>query len=202
MCIKKIIKYALTYLWLLSSTLGLAVLINYSNTKGKVGSQTLRQWPAESRIERTIQPTLVMFVHPFCPCSMASVGELERLMPYLKDKVNINLVFISLKNMKGASATEWKSTALYKKAAKIPGIKIFRDSDDSESKLFGAETSGHTEIFDQKGKLVFTGGITPARGHMGDSPGRTAIVSWLKDHNETRVETSVFGCALRAPATK
>ena len=38
------------------------------------------QWPAESTIARlTERPTLVLFLHPKCPCSRATVGELERL---------------------------------------------------------------------------------------------------------------------------
>lgn len=176
--------------------------MNYSNAKG-TSAFIEDQWPDDSRIERDIHPTLVMFVHPYCPCSLASIGELERLMPFIHNKVNINIVFISLKNMQSADSSEWKNTQLYKQASKIPGVTIVRDVEEREAKLFGAETSGHTAFFDQKGKLVFNGGITPARGHMGDSLGRTTILGWMENnHLDKRVEGAIFGCALRAPATE
>lgn len=197
-----ILKYTFAYAWFILAVGGLSLLMNYSNAKG-TSAHIEKQWPGDSRIERDILPTLVMFVHPFCPCSMASMGELERLMPYIHDKVNVNVVFISLKNMQAADINEWKQTQLYKQAAKIPGVNIIRDSKDAEAKLFGAETSGHTVFYDQKGKLLFSGGITPARGHMGDSLGRTTILSWMENnHNNTMVEGAIFGCALRAPASK
>lgn len=203
MSTSKIIKYAFSYLWLLSAICGMALLVDYSTTKGSSTQLEKKQWPINSRIERDIHPTLVMFVHPFCPCSQASIGELERLMPFLKDKVNVNVVFISLKNMKGATATEWKQTHLYKVASKIPGVNILRDDNETEAQLFGAETSGHTAFFDHKGKLIFTGGLTPARGHMGDTIGRTAILGWIQNNkNDLLVESSIFGCALRSPASK
>jgi hypothetical protein len=198
----KITKYAFSYLWLITAVYGMALLVNYSTTKGSSTQLEKKQWPIDSRIERDIHPTLVMFVHPFCPCSLASVGELERLMPFIKDKVNVNVVFISLKNMKGASLNEWKQTNLYKIVDNIPGVNILRDDNETEAKLFGAETSGHTAFFDHKGKLIFTGGLTPARGHMGDSIGRTAIIGWIQNNkNDFLVESSVFGCALRSPAS-
>lgn len=203
MFIKSFIKYAFSFIWLTITVAGFSYLLIYSHTKGTVSPSLKNIWPHESQIERDIHPTLVMFVHPFCPCSLASIGELERLMPFIHDKVNVNVVFISLKNLEGVSADEWKQTQLWKKTNKIPGVNILRDNNELEAKLFGAETSGHTVFYDQKGNLVFSGGLTPARGHMGDSIGRSTIIGWMENSKQTdRVDSSIFGCELRSPASK
>jgi hypothetical protein len=82
-------------------------------------------------------------------------------------------------------------------------VNILRDDNELEAKLFGAETSGHTVFYDQKGRLIFSGGLTPARGHMGDSLGRSAILNWMENSTHPQiVESSIFGCALRSPASK
>lgn len=186
----------------MTAVAGFSYLMVYSNTKG-VAQASKKTWPDESRIERDIHPTLVMFVHPFCPCSLASIGELERLMPFIHNKVNVNVVFIALKNMEGVSRDEWQQTQLWKKTRQIPGVNILRDDNELEAKIFGAETSGHTVFYDQKGRLIFSGGLTPARGHMGDSLGRLAILNWMENSTDAQIaESSIFGCALRSPASK
>lgn len=199
---KSFLKYGFSLVWLLVAVGGFSYLMVYSNTKGPAQASK-KIWPDESRIERDIHPTLVIFVHPFCPCSLASIGELERLMPFINNKVNVNVVFIALKNMEGVSSDEWKQTQLWKKTRQIPGVNILRDDNELEAKLFGAETSGHTVFYDQKGRLIFSGGLTPARGHMGDSLGRSAILNWMENSTHPQiVESSIFGCALRSPASK
>src|SRR4051812_39527867 len=42
-------------------------------------------WPPESKLGSTpSHPTLVLFLHPRCPCSRASLAELERLIGKLQ----------------------------------------------------------------------------------------------------------------------
>src|SRR5207302_1046515 len=71
---------ALGTLWLLSAGAGLAGLLNYANSPGAAATPP-SHWPEDSRIERSpSRPTLVTFVHPHCPCSRASLEELDRVM--------------------------------------------------------------------------------------------------------------------------
>ena len=60
---------------------------------------------------------------------------------------------------------------------------------------FGAETSGHTVLYDASGALRFHGGITAARGHEGGSAGRAAIVAAVRGE-EPSSSAHVFGCSL------
>src|SRR5947209_1990485 len=46
------------------------------------------QWPVPSNLSHdAMLPTLVMAVHPKCPCSRASIGELARLMAQCDGKL-------------------------------------------------------------------------------------------------------------------
>ena len=62
-------------------------------------------------------------------------------------------------------------------------------------------TSGHALLFDRDGRLLFRGGITPARGHEGDNFGASAIAARLAGR-PARAEAPVFGCPIAglAPA--
>ena len=70
------------------------------------------------------------------------------------------------------------------------------DLDGAEARRFGAETSGHTLLFDLDGNLLFSGGITQSRGHAGGNAGESAIVSLVNTRTADRARTLVFGCSL------
>jgi hypothetical protein len=54
-------------------------------------------------------------------------------------------------------------------------------------------------LFDADGSLRFRGVITASRGHSGDGPGRSAILSIVKTGNSSTSHTSVYGCSLHDP---
>jgi hypothetical protein len=70
------------------------------------------------------------------------------------------------------------------------------DEDGSEARRFEIETSGHTLLFDGAGRLMFSGGITSARGHSGENAGRSALGTLLRGGTPVLDKTLVFGCAL------
>jgi hypothetical protein len=51
-------------------------------------------------------------------------------------------------------------------------------------------------VYDAAGRRLFSGGITPARGHQGDSFGRRRILALLSGSTTDRAESPAFGCAL------
>jgi hypothetical protein len=61
-------------------------------------------------------------------------------------------------------------------------------------------TSGQTFLYDARGTLLFSGGITGARGHAGDNAGRASIVALLNRAGAATTSTNVFGCSLFASA--
>lgn len=93
-------------------------------------------------------------------------------------------------------ATNWEKTDLWQSAARIPGVNVVADDNGIEASRFNAVTSGQTALYDADGHLLFSGGITGARGHSGDNAGRSAIVSLLNTVDAERTETAVFGCPL------
>ena len=94
------------------------------------------------------------------------------------------------------SSTDWEKTDLWQSAARIPGVNVVADDNGIEARRFHAVTSGQTALYDVDGHLLFSGGITSARGHSGDNAGRSAIVSLLNTGDADLTETAVFGCPL------
>ena len=93
-------------------------------------------------------------------------------------------------------ADNWTQTDLWRSAAALPGVDVQCDDDSATARLFGAETSGHTVLYDNRGRLLFSGGITGGRGHFGDNAGLNAVVSLLRNETIMRQQAPVFGCSL------
>jgi hypothetical protein len=136
--------------------------------------------------------TLVMFAHPQCPCTRASIGELALLMARCGNALDAYVVFFKPDGV----ADDWTRTGTVGEAERIPGVKVVFDKSGREAELFGAATSGQTDFFDTDGRLLFSGGITAARGHAGDNAGRDAIIEWTSTGAADRTRTPVFGCAI------
>jgi hypothetical protein len=168
----------------------------YDNRPG-VSARAVANWPEASRLDRVAdRPTLVMVVHPRCDCSRASIAALAELMARATVRPR---AFVAILKPDGLSE-DWDATGIRQAAMRIPGVKVIRDEGGVEARSFGAETSGQTYLYDASGRLLFSGGITAARGHLGESVGRTAILARL-DHEPASVSTSsVFGCSLSSPA--
>jgi len=182
--------------WLTSIVTVLAWIGVYSNTPNAPG-QPPEHWPAQSQISPDPdRPTLMMFVHPRCPCSRASLDELARLLVQERGLGRTHLVFI---NPTGKSAA-WAQTDLWRQAARVPGLVVHLDQDGVEAQRFGVATSGQTLLYAASGALVFRGGITISRGYSGDNPGRTAVLDLLAHKVSPVVKTPTFGCPLFAVA--
>lgn len=183
-------------LWMSATAVGIGFLWNYENTPGSASAAaTPARWPAESRLRPSAdRATLVMLAHPHCPCTRASIGELSQLMTQAEGRVTAYVLFVK---PPGFSA-EWEKTDLWSSAAAIPGVSVVRDDEGVEALRFHAATSGQVTLYDGGGSLLFSGGITSARGHAGDNAGRAAIVSLLTTDETGQRETPVFGCPLFA----
>ncbi len=167
-------------------------------------SGALAQAPAKISLSNTdIKPvigknTLVFFAHPKCPCTRASIEELSKIMMTSNDVVAYGVVVVP----PGAGANFGQGEIL-KSLLRIPNVKVVEDKDGVIADKFGACTSGQTILYDPDGNLVFNGGITFARGHVGDNEGRAKIVSMI--NRPVRAchlmqSTPVFGCGLKGDA--
>jgi hypothetical protein len=179
-------------LWLGAVGVGLRTLWDYELSPGVPGNPPVR-WPAESQLQRVPgRATLILLAHPHCPCTRASIGELALLMARLHGQVTAYVLFARPQGV----AAGWEQTALWDRAAAIPGVQVWRDDANLEARCFQAATSGQTVLYDAQGRLLFSGGITASRGHSGDNAGRSAIVALLTQGVADRSQTFVFGCSL------
>jgi hypothetical protein len=154
-------------------------------------------WPAAAAISRdAFGPTLVLFLHPHCPCSRATLAELERLIATCDRPFALRIVFVR----PGGTNDDWYRTDLYRAAERIPHAVICCDADGMEAARFGARTSGQALLYAADGRLLFHGGLTPSRGHEGDNAGREALTALISGKPCTCTKTAVFGCSLVNPS--
>ena len=183
-------------LWLSVVAGGLAMVAAYDNRPG-VSTKAAASWPEASRLDRTTdRPTLVMVVHPRCDCSRASIAELAELMARAAVRPRAYVAILKPSGL----PEDWDVTGIRQAAMRIPGVKVIRDEAGGEARSFGAQTSGQTFLYDAGGRLIFSGGITAARGHIGENAGRTAILALLNHEPVDAPTSSVFGCSLSSPA--
>ena len=187
--------------WLAGLVVALAVLWRYKQTPGP--SATLQAaWPSPSRLtEDPAFPTLIMFAHPRCACTRASLADLRALIGPHTGRVVTIVAFMRPHD----AAADWLETDTWSDASSIPGVRLVADEDGREAALFGAKTSGQVVLYDPQGHLLFSGGITPARGHVGASDQTRSLAALLQSEtrgriamaNAVRTAGSVYGCRLQ-----
>ncbi len=171
---------------------GTWTLAQYENSPGELDIQ-LSHWPNDSEIPRSeITPTLVMFVHPHCPCSRASLAELARTMTQCQGKLTATVVFIRPQEF----AAGWEKTDLWYLAESIPNVSLHADEHGKETERFAAKTSGHSFLFSVAGDLLFSGGMTPSRGHEGGNNGKLFVESYALTGSVIGTSNPVYGCGL------
>ncbi len=70
----------LSVLWLAAAGTGFALILNYQSSNG-VANAPPEHWPSGTQLVLDSKhDTLVMFAHPQCPCTEASMEELNRLL--------------------------------------------------------------------------------------------------------------------------
>jgi hypothetical protein len=131
-----------------------------------------------------------MFVHPKCPCTRASLAELERLQA---QSPQLDLRIVTL--LPEAAGSGWSETPLSRRARELPDALVIKDPTGREASRFRVRTSGETLLYDPSGRLAFQGGITLARGHEGDNAGADAILA-LASGSSAPATCPVFGCSL------
>jgi hypothetical protein len=102
-------------LWLSLACAGIASLWLYSAAPGKDGSPPDR-WPLSSSLRRAPEAsTLVMFVHPKCPCSRASISELAVLLAHSAGNLHAQVIFLKPQGKEDA----WTHTDLWYAASAV-----------------------------------------------------------------------------------
>lgn len=186
---------ALFAAWLVVIGAGSSLVWRYKLTAAPPLGDAPMVWPSDSALTRSNgRTTLIVFAHPRCPCTSATVAEVGRAIASAENtKLDVIVRFFAPKN----AGREWLESPTWSAARLLPAANIGIDEDGREAALFGAGSSGAIVVYDGRGQLVFAGGATIARGHEGDSNARRALVSALE--GSTRIfNLPVFGCQIRA----
>lgn len=183
--------------WLAALSAGIVYLLRFEMTPGRAAAA--ENWPASAPIALAAdRPTLIMFLHPQCACSAASLEELNHLLTVCPDRVAVSVIFYKPRG----AADSFVQTGLWKTAQSLPKVRTMVDDGGDLAARFGAFTSGQVDLFDPSGRLLFTGGITGSRGHAGDNAGLDAVVSLINQPDQPGaqlpVRSRVFGCAIRS----
>ncbi len=174
---------ALLSAWAAAVLGGFVLLERHANAAGVPATPPNRAAAMPSR--------LLVFLHPKCPCAASTVSELERLMPAVQGRAEVR-VCIFAPSEKGL---DWPKGALCRRVREIPGLKVVMDQDGALAKEFGVRTSGQVMLYDRRGALAFSGGITAARGHEGRAVGQSAILDSIEGREPRVKGAPVFGCA-------
>jgi hypothetical protein len=179
--------------WALAAAVGVCLSMEYASAPSATAdAQSL--WPAESTIRRsTTAPTLLVFLHPKCPCSRATLAELRVLLSKCVERPQLRIVVVR----PSGAPVGWERGELWDMAAAIPGAIVSVDPDCREADRFHARTSGEVLLYGAQGALAYHGGLTWARGHEGESVGRDSLESIINSGRADNVQTPVYGCALK-----
>lgn len=137
---------------------------------------------------------LVMALHPKCPCSRASIGELEKLLSRFHDQLTCALLIYRPVN----APDDWLQTDLAVSARRLPRTRTYTDVGGRMSDKLGMYTSGSTVLYSPASEPEYWGGITAARGHSGDNPGSDAIAAVLRGYPTVVASQPVFGCQIKS----
>lgn len=174
---------------------GIALVEGHASRPGGAGTPLLR-WPEGSPIRRIdSRPTLLIFLHPCCPCSRASLAELAYIMRHAGGRVSARALLLRPARL----PDHWSGSGIERDLADLPEVLTSQDQGGSEARRFGVVTSGHVLLYDAQGRLTYSGGITSARGHQGDNYGREAVLAQILGMEGDRRGNPVFGCPLATP---
>ncbi|HYF15992.1 MAG TPA: hypothetical protein VD971_13060 [Phycisphaerales bacterium] len=182
--------------WAVALGIGLVAMARYEVTPGAPAAAPV-SWPPGTALTRGgDRPVVVMFVHPRCPCTRASIARFGEVMAGADGSVDAYVACYVPSNADKA----WEESETWRTAASIPGVRVVRDSDGREARRFGASTSGQVFVFDAAGALLFEGGITAGRGQAGDNAWSAAVAALVRGREAGVSTAPVFGCALLAGA--
>jgi hypothetical protein len=173
---------------------GIVALFSFDQTAGAAGAVPVR-WPASSAVERSAHhAALLVFVHPECSCSVATVHEIATLSAgrtSQAERLSPTVLFYRPKNSGWLPGNLWSQVA-----REIPGAQPVWDDGGQEARRFGARTSGYTLLYGAGGDLLFKGGVTGSRGHQGDNLGMDQLRASIETGRPAAHASLVFGCAL------
>lgn len=178
--------------------------LRYEQTPGRAWAVPAKYPEDGPIIPRSGCGVAIMALHPRCPCSRASLAELEQFASRGHGQVDV----VVLACTPAGAGADWIDSANCATARAIPGVRFVIDPAGRAAARLGMKTSGHVVVYDAHGRLVFSGGITPSRGQTGPSHGLDVLITMADNHEPPAKAASagaaptitpVFGCDLVSP---
>jgi hypothetical protein len=185
----------LCFAWAAIVAMGVVTLARHDLTPGVEAPSVAGSYVLQAAKIGEGKKTIIMFVHPKCPCSTASLEELRQLMAQHGSQLNATVVMFR----SSGAADDGTRSAAWATAQQIPGAEVRADLDGTQAKQCGAQTSGQVFLYDESGALQFEGGITGSRGHPGDNNSLdtlAALVTKKQPPQSAPARTPVFGCPI------
>ncbi|MFI4916870.1 MAG: hypothetical protein ACIAS6_10245 [Phycisphaerales bacterium JB060] len=181
-------------LWAVTCLVAFGALWRYGNTPGDPGGM-LEGWTVPASLEvATDRPTLLVFAHPKCPCTRATMAAIERLQRDVLGGFETRVVFFEPQD----AGPDWRRTELWQRAERLRDVRVLPDPGGRLVSRAGAVVSGTVALLDVDGRLLFWGGLTSSRGHEGDSVGSLAVRAILRGEDARTDRTPVYGCVIIA----
>lgn len=178
--------------WGVAAGAGFVALERYSTTPG-LQTQAAPTWPADSRLNRVEnQPTLLVFIHPKCPCSRATLAVLGTVL----DEAIVRPRVIFAVWHPPADDRDWGAGPGLEAAATAHHATLWIDRGGTEAIRFHAATSGEVYFYDQTGRLAFHGGVTATRGQVNPGAGAASLAALLRHKPAETATAPAYGCAL------
>ena len=195
---------AVIVVWLSALAVGWCMLESFNQSVNEPLHNGLADsWPAHAAVARTPgRQMLLLFLHPKCPCSRASVRELGQLFTELgsaSDSCREFPELIVVATVPEAADESWTQTETLSAALTFPNARLYIDRAGVEAAKFGATTSGLVMLFDQMGNRLYGGGVTVARAHEGANAGCDVLLLILCGDRSSSPTMPVFGCRLCLP---
>lgn len=182
----------LVTLWVAAMCFGFVGLFEYGSAPCDPGEPVSR-WPSDAGLgAHADAPELLLFAHALCPCTRATLSELERVLTRAPRAPRTRVVLWTDPDQ----PEHFEHSDLRERVRAVPSLELVEDPHGRLARAFGARTSGMTLCFDADGRRVFAGGLTSSRGHEGTSAGTLALDALLRGEPTERSVTPVFGCAL------
>lgn len=183
--------------WALAVASGFVALAQYDSVEGASG-EAPTVWHDVAGLTRVEgEGLVVMAVHPRCPCTRASVVELERVIGGRGVRA---VLLVATYEGVGLGAVD-EAGPIVDLAERLGGFEIVEDAGGVIAASLGGLTSGSVVFYDASGRLRYRGGVTASRGHEGPSAGASMLTLALDGEADSVLQGPVYGCPLGvAPA--
>jgi hypothetical protein len=185
--------------WFLALTIGQSVMLAYGwQREVPQGAGPPVRWPEGTRLVRNQSgDSLLLFVHPRCPCTQATTGELEKLLSSFQTTGRLDRfeLWVVAAIPRGAPE-EWTLTILIERSLRLPKARLCLDYGGIEASRFAALTSGTVMLYSADGRLRYSGGVTAARGHAGANAGIATLARLLNGESGSTSALPALGCRL------